>query len=409
MRNRIKNIISKENREHLDILYYCALGLFLIYMISTHLLLKVDLDFLWKPLFLLCIALLSIRECMNPELRLKELIALLFMMIIVSLIFRIAIGPSANSLIMVFVFAFTARKMKFSNIARFAVIISGVMLFIIILCSELGIIENYVMHDEREREFLGFRYALKAPALFFNIIGLFVYIKKQKISLIQIALLTIINIFLYQKTDSRLSFFLGELILLFAFIMKKWPKLLTRRKVLCILVVFSFLLGSLGICYLTKNYNPSIGWQSKLNSVLAGRLYYSQKSLEKYGFSILGNKEIEWTGNGLDKEGKPSNQEYSYVDSYYIQVLQRYGLLVLLSILLICTISMIKIYKEKDYYLLFLLGFKAAHCIIDDSSMLLEFNTFWIAIGTMVFRHVFTDGYIFSYYSKKKTVHIGMR
>ena len=407
MKNKIQIRLSKESIYRLDLLYYCALGLFLIYMISTHLLLPFDLDFLWKPLFLFCTLLLFVRECVNEEFRIKELIGILFMLVIAFLIFRIAIGPSANSIIMIFIFAFAARRMDFNNIAKFTIVLSSFMLFVIIISSNLGLIENYIMKDQREREFLGFRYALNAPAIFFNLIGLVVYVRKQKISIIQLILLTLINVYLYQKTDSRLSFFLGEILLLFAFIMKTWPFVFEKKRMLCLFIVFSFAIGAFVATYLTVNYDSSVGWQSKLNSVLTGRLYYGQKSLEKYGYNAFGNKEIEWNGNGLDKEGKTSNQEYLYVDSYYIQVLQKYGLVVLASIIVICTVSMIKIYKKRDYYLLFLLGFKAAHCIIDDSSMLLEFNTFWIAMGTILFRHFFTDGYLFSFYGKKRVLHIG--
>lgn len=409
MKNKIQINMTKGSKERFDILYYFALGLFLVYMISTHILLKFDLDFLWKPLFFLCVLLLCARECLNTEFKIIEIVGLLLMLAIVFLIFRIAIGPSANSIIMVFVFAFAARKMKFVSIAKFVIIISSIMLFAIVLSSHFNLIDNYIMNDQRKREFLGFRYALNAPALFFNILGLFIYVKRRRISYFQLVFLTFINLFFYRKTDSRLSFYLSEALLLFAFIMKKWPHLLEKRKVICFLMALSFLLGALGACYLTINYDPEVGWQANLNSALSGRLYYGKKSIEKYGFSAFGNSEIEWTGNGLDKEGKTSNQEYLYVDSYYIQVLQRYGMVVLISILFICTLSMLKTLKEKDYYLLFLLGFKAIHCIIDDSSMLLEFNTFWIAMGTMVFKHIFTDGYILSYYGKKKVFHLRSR
>ena len=398
--------LTRGGLERFDILYYCALGVFLVYMISTHLLLTFDLDFLWKPLFLFCAFILLVRECLNPKMTIKEIIGLVLMMTIAFLVFRIAIGPSANSIIMVFVLAFAARKMEFASIAKFVILVSSIMLFVIVLFSQLGIIENFVMKDQREREFLGFRYALNASALFFNILGLIIYVKKRKISIFLLILLTFINLYFYRKTDSRLSFYLSEALLVFAFIMKKWPQLFEKRKKICLLVALSFLLGAFVAGYLTINYDSSVSWQSKLNSVLTGRLYYGKKSIEKYGFSAFGNSEIEWTGNGLDKEGKTSNQEYLYVDSYYIQVLQRYGIIVLLSILIICTVSMFKILRKKDYYLLFLLGFKAIHCIIDDSSMLLEFNTFWIAMGTVVFRNMFTDGYILSYHGKKKVLHV---
>lgn len=367
-----------------DVPFYVSYGLFLIYMVMTHVLLLVDIDFLWKPVFLICVLLLAIKEITTDSISHRSFAIMCYMLPAVLIIASTVSGPAGNSLIMIFAFAFSARAMDFRKIAKFSFVVLSALLAFVVICANLGIIRNYSVPEARIRRYLGFRYALFGPALFFNIVCLWVYLKKKDITLISVLAFSIINLYLYRETDSRLSFFLAELVLFAGFALKWLSKPLLRSKPLCLVLVSTFIIGALISLVVTVNYTPAVRWQERANTLLARRLELGQKSIQKYGIHVLANEEIEWAGNGLDANGQKVAKEYLYVDSYFLQILQRYGILVFITIACVYTIASYRSYKKGDIYLLAILAFKAMHCVIDDSSQYLEYNTFWLAIGILL-------------------------
>jgi len=90
-------------------------------------------------------------------------------------------------------------------------------------------------------------------------------------------------------------------------------------------------------------------------------------------------------GNGLNIFGEKSNESYLYVDNYYIQIMQRFGYVFLIIVLLVLTYACYRAYKNRDVYLLTIFCIIAIHYIIDNLYMYLQFNTFWLAVGGLAF------------------------
>ena len=109
-------------------------------------------------------------------------------------------------------------------------------------------------------------------------------------------------------------------------------------------------------------------------------------SLSKYGFGIFG-KMIPWIGNGLDSSGKTISGTYLWVDCLYIKILQNYGIIFLMILITILTIVMYKICKAEDFYLLVILTVIALHCITDDLSLYMWYNTFSVVIGGYLYNN----------------------
>ena len=126
---------------------------------------------------------------------------------------------------------------------------------------------------------------------------------------------------------------------------------------------------------------------SRINSLLGNRLYDGNKSYVLYGISALG-KHIEWLGNGLDPNGKAVTGQYLYVDNLYLQVSQKYGLLLTILALAAITIALYVCWRQKDYVMLFIFGTIAVHAVIDDLVLHLWYNTFWFVVGQIVFVNV---------------------
>lgn len=263
-------------------------------------------------------------------------------------------------------------------------IVTSVALAFIVISSYIGIIPNYVFSEERNRESLGFLYVLYAPALLSNITFLWIYNKKNKMSIKGAAVFFLLNLFFFEKTDSRLCFWLTVLLLVAGLLLRRHERFMLRRKVFCGGMILSFVLSACISYLFTIWYNPSIQWLDSLNKSTESRLSLGQRSLEQNGLYALGNKGIQWIGHGLNMHGEKTEGIYSYVDCYYIQIAQRFGYLFLILILIFMTVACYRAYRNGDFYLLLIFVIIAVHSILDNLYMYLQYNTFWFAAGMLV-------------------------
>ena len=127
-------------------------------------------------------------------------------------------------------------------------------------------------------------------------------------------------------------------------------KIIFKSILIKFVIVFSYVIASSFSLYMTFSYNSGIEWMRKLNKFLGDRLYIGQLSLIKYGMPLFGNNKIEWSGNGLDTYGNMSTSSYSWVDCLYLQVTQKYGTIFAITLLILITVCMLKLIKEKKYF-----------------------------------------------------------
>lgn len=289
----------------------------------------------------------------------------------------------AVSFAAMFILIWSARNIEFERIARFTLIVSCVLFVFIVLSSYAGIIENTVIsRGARVRYYMGFRYALYGPAVLYNIISLYVYVRRRRIRIAELVILEVINYLVYIQTNSRLSFGLASLLLFVALLLKYFPNILEKRRMLCRLMIFSFPICAAISIGFTSIYDSSIPWMASLNTYLGSRLSLGKDAILELGYTMLGQK-VSWHGWGLDVNGEVSElsiANYNYVDCGYLNVLLHYGTIVLVVCLIALTAAMLRCYRRKNYYLLILLTFVALHAVIDDLIVYLFYNTIWFAV-----------------------------
>lgn len=334
----------------------------------------------------ICIPLLILHELLNMKSSYRELLGVVICVAFIIITMRLKfMGGGGTDIALMFTFIYCARNVSFRRVAKYTVGVTSFLIVFVIISSFLGIIINYVETGSRVRQYLGFRYSLFGPAFLFNITLLVMYIKQRDISWKSIAILLVANVLLYKWTDSRLSFGLTLVALVFSIVAKFHWNYFERKHWWYWLVVFSFLICALVSLLMTIKYTPSNQFLKIVNDIFGGRLSLGQTSLVKYGVNLWGQN-IEWVGNGLDKFGRKTTTAYLYVDCLYIQLLQHYGVIFTVGIILALTGMMIVCYKQKQYYLLVLLCLIAAHCMLDDLSWQLHYNTFWLLVGVMLMR-----------------------
>ena len=213
------NIVIKRNFLK-NTLFYVPYVIYLLYSLINPSFYAKYISSYGKILLLICFLLLIIREAIDFKLNYREGI-LVFILTLIAGYFYIYFGIS-QSLLPIFIYS--ARNMDVVKIFRISYRISLFMLLFIILSSYIGIIQNYISYSAtRERQYLGFRYALYPSSIFCNIIFLKVYLEKENISWLTLGALLIGNYVLFQYTDSRLTFILGLLLLIASAMMKKIP------------------------------------------------------------------------------------------------------------------------------------------------------------------------------------------
>lgn len=368
-----------------DFLFFLSYGIFLtISILSTSFFYQLFVGRLHMWLQILCVGLLVAYEFRNGGFQAQEWKGLIVCAAMFLVAFRVSHASVHRQSVLMFAYIYSARRIPFAKIARFTLNLSIVMVCGIVLCGYFGIIDNIAASKNgRIREYLGFRYALNLPGLLLNMTALWIFLKKDTITVPGALGWGVVNWLVYLRTDSRISFVFAELLLAAALVMRFWPKFVEKLKPLWLLAVSSF-----GVCgavslFMTMIYDSSVPWMRRLNSMLESRLRLGHRSLEEHGITWFG-KEIEWLGNGLDAFGNSVIGIYTYVDCLYVKILQRYGIVFTITLAVLCCWSMYRLYQRKEYHILLISASVAVHCVLDDLSFTLHYNTFWIAMGVVL-------------------------
>lgn len=301
-------------------------------------------------------------------------------------------SPQQHLVTMMFLYAYSARNISFEKLLRVTLYISIAVVSVAVFSGYIGLIDNVVIaKGDRVREYLGFRYALFLPGILLNMTAIWVYLRRKNAPVWEAIAWLAVNWIVYVKTDSRISFALAALLIVAAVAMRYLPKVVEKLKPLWAAMAGSFVIFGAGSIFMTYIYDGNIGWMRKLNSMLESRLSLGHNSLERDGFELFG-QHIDWVGNGLNAFGNATVGSYTYVDCLYVRVLQKYGLIFLLALTVLLTWGMIKLYQKKQYHILLILATVAVHCVLDDLSISLHYNIFWIAVAVVLMNPAALDG-----------------
>lgn len=368
-----------------DKLFFISYGLFLITSIlSTTFYYKI---FVGKPymwLQILCVVLLVAYELCSNGLRNQKWKSMAVCAALFLLMFRVSHASTQRQSVLMFAYIYCARNIPFAKIAKFTLDISIALVLAVVLTSCFGIIENIAAYKSgRVRQYMGFRYALYLPGQLLNMTALWIYLKKDKITIPGALVWAVANWIVFYWTDSRISFVIAEGLLAAALLMRFWPKYVDKLKPIWWVATGSFHLCAAFSLIMTLAYDSSLSWMRRLNSVLEGRLRLGHTSLAERGVRLFG-QQIEWLGNGLDAFGNAAVGTYTYVDCLYVKILQRYGVVVVIALAVLMGWSMLRLYQRREYRILLVCATVAVHCVLDDLSFTLHYNTFWLAMGMVL-------------------------
>ena len=372
--------------EHLTIV---ALGIFLIVSI-------LDVTFYvqyfpstaHKLVIAFSLFLLFIKESFKKKYNYSDLIGMFATLLIYLFVGKMS-GFGSNIAIGI-LFIYALRDIPFKKLAKTSLVISVCLLLFVIISSKLGIIPSYLeVSGTRLRSYLGFRYALYPSILLMDIVAIVFYLKQNRIRYWQWFLLVLSVYWIYVQTDSRLTFYSSCILLICNLLIKWFPNGLSKLGHVLNVFKPTFIINALVSFWVAFTYLNSSNFFVndffyKLNNMLGGRIYLANKSLQLFGFGWFG-RPVEWNGNGLTVEGVRNYQTYLYVDNLYIQILQKYGLLILALMLSLLTLTLFKVIKSRQWVLAFILIIMSFHSMIDDLNLYLHYNIFWILLGSLIY------------------------
>lgn len=338
--------------------------------------------FVYTGVACFCLISLSTLILMHTKMTLK---LLGWMLVCLVLSVLLAIGMTNVLYLPMFLFIYTITFVDFDEVCRLTVITGTCVFIFVLLSARLGIINDYVYtYGERVRHYLGFRYALQPSAFLFNITAADLYYRRENKSFIRYIFWLLFNYLIYIQTDSRLSFILCVALLLVFWFLKPLKNFLAKHKAISFVLSMSYIIcAAVSIC-LTIGYNKNVEWMRTLNEFLGYRLSIGLNAFLQYRFGLFGQK-LYLIGQGLSSLGVKSTGDITYVDCLYLSILMRYGVIFFSLFIVIWEVATFRARKNEDFDLFLIFLILAVHAMIDDLTMSLYFNVFWLGIGKVLF------------------------
>lgn len=241
-----------------------------------------------------------------------------------------------------------------------------------IVAALTGYVPNYDFSElTRKRMGMGFAWCTTAPIVFYFIALGYIYIRGRKFKWYEAVMLEVINYLIYTQTNTRMTFYVSTIFLLFFAIQSLWDnpwRIMHVFKWLWIMMPFICALISIGTTIMFDE--DSTIWL-KANAFLSGRLNLGFDAIKEYGFTLFGQP-IEWIGSSTLNT---SSVGYNYVDCSYLQIALNYGIIALIAILTIYSIAIYRACIADDYWLVFVLMFVLIHSLTEPRLYNFAFNT----------------------------------
>lgn len=259
-------------------------------------------------------------------------------------------------LIQVLLMVYGARNISFRRICKVSLAACVILWLIPILTYTVGYHELERSEiNGRVREYLNFVFVTFGAINFMNILFCTFYVftepdrvgknggieQRRTVPWPLIILMSAITVWLYMVTDTSLPFAICMLFIGMYVILVKFRIPVIRNNAPCrILAMTFFPLAAYITYYVSKIYDPNVGWMSKLNKFTHKRVAYSKQGLDTYGVHLLGTQIKENTDS--------TKGAYFYLDSAYIKDMIYFGLIVFIMILVFYTIILYASVLEND-------------------------------------------------------------
>lgn len=225
----------------------------------------------------------------------KKQMFLLAVLILASLIVSVKSGD--NKLFCILIILVAAKGIDREYIAKLFVTVKGAAILFVVGSFFAGIITentNTRLWQTEIRHSLGFNYSNNLSSFFFLLVAAYIYMKKNKVSIWEQAVILAVNYVIFYYTDAQTSFILVIMALLFCDVIKLFDKVEWYRyhNIFRIITLVFFIIPILtGYLY---NGNQLF---LTLNSFFSNRLNLVHNALNYYGVSLFGTHALSNAAN----------------------------------------------------------------------------------------------------------------
>lgn len=272
------------------------------------------------------------------------------------------------------VIIFSAIGIDFNIFFRRMLYFSFTILILIIFMSKVGMIESTrEIINNRTRDFLGFSWPTFGAQYYLYTVSLCIVVFKDKVKLLNIAFLEIVNVYVYMNTQTKSPFLLITLFLIIWFVVGKANINISNMPVFKVLFMLLLPILSVGIYLMSKNY-PSL---INVDQMVTGRLRLGYNALLQYPLSLFGKETV------LSAKINTIGVNYQYVDSSLLQYMIKFGVVSFIVFIIIFMLLQLRVLKYKNNYLMLALTLIFINGMFDPQLIQANYNFYFVMIATL--------------------------
>ena len=334
----------------------------------------------WPPFFYFCVqiaiglAVLFRYMVMRPS----DIKKILFVLLIIGSFIIARRYSGVDALLETGFLIAGANDIDYRKILKVYLIVEIPMTICTMIAGYTGVITNLVYHrGEQVRMSFGFIYPTDFAAGIVFMVTAWVVLRQARCTWIEIGLM-IISVILFEKyCDVRNSEAVMVLLILGVVYLKIRTKFAEKKgkkyrpslllKLLCLVAPYG--LGGFMIL-ISRFYQPDVEWMTKLNTLFSTRLSLGKETFDRYDIQIWG-QDIPMRGNGGTAEVVT---DYFFIDSSYVNILMRLGLVVFILVMLIISIIMIRNLNQP--YMLLAMVIICVHSVMEHHMFEVYYDVF---------------------------------
>ena len=355
------------------------LGIFAVWLILTYSWTTMA-HIPWPPFFYFCvqigIGLVVLFRYM--VMKTSDIKKILFILLVIGSFIIARRYSGADALLETRLLIAGANDIDYRKILKVYLIVEIPMIICTMIVGYTGVITNLVYHrGEQVRMSFGFVYPTDFAAGIIFMVTAWVVLRQVRCTWIEIGLM-IISVVLFEKyCDVRNSEIVMMILSICVVYLKIRNKLAAKKgkgyipslllKILCLVAPY----GLAGFMILVSRfYRPDIEWMAKLNTLFSTRLSLGKEVFDRYDVQIWG-QDIPMRGNGGSTEVVA---DYFFIDSSYVNILMRLGLVAFILVMLIISIIMIKSLNHP--YMLMAMAIVCIHSVMEHHMFEVYYDVF---------------------------------
>ena len=268
-----------------------------------------------------------------------------------------------KNLLIMFIALISLKNTDKNKIIKAALITYIITYSLVIFASIIGLIPDWTYtRGETIRHSFGFSYPTITMVYYLMIILMYIYTRKSKITIYEIIILEIINVFLYNSTAGRTTYILVTIVLILLVLKKaKFLDFLLKKDIFqkmlkgcCYIIPTLAIIFILAMSYL---YSINDSFAISMNKMLSNRLQLTCTAFQDYDVTLFG-QDTQWNGwggFGYSENIDTKNYVYNYLDNSYARLILDYGVIFTILVIMGYTILLIQNYKKKDYWMIFII------------------------------------------------------